>query len=532
MLSEDISLLESFVLTSYEDTIQKMIKGSDMYYYLTILKNFEEYGFQVPQEINKMIDEYKEFQTTGAKDIRLRKLFLELEHLEKQQETPDLESKKKEIIQNLNKVLFNQSFNQTWGRKLIKNQDSYESDKYNENQSNHSYEQEEQNDDDQDENQYEYEDCEYVAPEKNFDSDEGYQQKPQHQERDRPTKPKLRQVEQTPPLSKQTSEQIQQNLQFNEKNRNQLSAQDSIKKKIDEVLNKAYTEDGIDHLPDHMYFQLDTDKLLQSPLKVRQNFISKINFAILDYPNFHLIYQNLLNDPKFNKAFSQGHFDILNLNQMDKLLETDEKFLLLPIFMDSYFLKKFHPQKDYDIQNQEHLQELRTIFNQIYQWGLGLPPFYSIIEKEALLAILQIGDLLKEYDFDIFLQYQQKYNNQDKNLRETQTYQLKLDFKQFFNATCNIFLVSFYGTLNERYLKVYFQKNDNYEIFIPYFDEKLLREQFSKTKLYQGTQVQNIYDIFSEEQLRIMNDEKQLNINGNNKNLFKHNEPCQALTFH
>ena len=60
-----------------------MIKGSDMYYYLTILKIFEEYGYQVPQDIHKLIDEYKEFQTTGAKDIKLRRLFLELDYLEK-----------------------------------------------------------------------------------------------------------------------------------------------------------------------------------------------------------------------------------------------------------------------------------------------------------------------------------------------------------------------------------------------------------------------------------------------------------------
>ena len=36
------------------------------------------------------------------------------------------------------------------------------------------------------------------------------------------------------------------------------------------------------------------------------------------------------------------------------------------------------------------------------------------------------------------------------------------------------------------YMMIYFQKNENYDIFIPYYDEKKLKELFSKTKLYQG----------------------------------------------
>ena len=76
------------MLKPKEDLISKLIKGSDQYYYFTLLKQLNDNGYKVPEDIKRMLEDYKLLKTEYARDIELRAKFLEFDQLNSEKPSP------------------------------------------------------------------------------------------------------------------------------------------------------------------------------------------------------------------------------------------------------------------------------------------------------------------------------------------------------------------------------------------------------------------------------------------------------------
>ena len=76
------------MLKPKEDLISKLIKGSDQYYYFTLLKQLNDYGYKVPEDVKRMLEDYKLLKTEYARDIELREKFLEFDQLNSEKPSP------------------------------------------------------------------------------------------------------------------------------------------------------------------------------------------------------------------------------------------------------------------------------------------------------------------------------------------------------------------------------------------------------------------------------------------------------------
>ena len=76
------------MLKPKEDLISKLIKGSDQYYYFTLLKKLNDNGYKVPEDVKRMLEDYKLLKTEYARDIELRAKFLEFDQLNSEKPSP------------------------------------------------------------------------------------------------------------------------------------------------------------------------------------------------------------------------------------------------------------------------------------------------------------------------------------------------------------------------------------------------------------------------------------------------------------
>ncbi|CAD8117145.1 unnamed protein product [Paramecium sonneborni] len=108
----DFNQLEQAILISKENGLQKLIKGSDQYYYQYFLNILNQKGYQFDSEQELNFKQYKTMKTENYKKIRLRCLFQEYDNLRNEQiQTEENARKQREILQKINKKLFQIDFN-------------------------------------------------------------------------------------------------------------------------------------------------------------------------------------------------------------------------------------------------------------------------------------------------------------------------------------------------------------------------------------------------------------------------------------
>ncbi|KAL4440764.1 hypothetical protein ABPG74_013745 [Tetrahymena malaccensis] len=106
-MSIDIPNLESFLFTEKkEDYLKKLVAGTDHYYYFTLTNALNNFGLDIPQEYQSLLEQYKQFNNTQSKSIELRYLLLKLESAKTEEE-------RNTIMTDINKKYLHYDFTHT-----------------------------------------------------------------------------------------------------------------------------------------------------------------------------------------------------------------------------------------------------------------------------------------------------------------------------------------------------------------------------------------------------------------------------------
>ncbi|EAR85110.2 hypothetical protein TTHERM_00530680 (macronuclear) [Tetrahymena thermophila SB210] len=106
-MSIDIPNLESFLFTEQkEDYLKKLVAGTDYYYYFTLTNALNQFGLDIPQEYQSLLEQYKQFNNNQSKSIELRYLLLKLESAKTEQE-------RNTIMNDINKKYLHYDFTHT-----------------------------------------------------------------------------------------------------------------------------------------------------------------------------------------------------------------------------------------------------------------------------------------------------------------------------------------------------------------------------------------------------------------------------------
>ncbi|CAD8169655.1 unnamed protein product [Paramecium pentaurelia] len=108
----DFNQLESAILSSKQEGLTKLIKGSDQYYYQYFLNILNTNGYRLDSKQQEHFEQYKKMNTENFQKIRLRSLFMEYDEYMKMQQSEKVIQKEKEILKKINKRLFGISFDE------------------------------------------------------------------------------------------------------------------------------------------------------------------------------------------------------------------------------------------------------------------------------------------------------------------------------------------------------------------------------------------------------------------------------------
>jgi hypothetical protein len=80
MTDSEFSQLESYLFSEKkEEFIQKLITGTDSFYYFTLMNALNTYGIQLSKQHEQYLENYKKFNTAKSRNIKLRSYFLQLD---------------------------------------------------------------------------------------------------------------------------------------------------------------------------------------------------------------------------------------------------------------------------------------------------------------------------------------------------------------------------------------------------------------------------------------------------------------------
>ena len=70
------------------------------------MRQFNDHGFKVPEDIKQLLEDYKLLKTEYARNIELRAKFLEFDELNSETPSPDIDEAKLKILRFINALLF------------------------------------------------------------------------------------------------------------------------------------------------------------------------------------------------------------------------------------------------------------------------------------------------------------------------------------------------------------------------------------------------------------------------------------------
>ncbi len=105
MSTSDITQLEQYLFSeNKEEFINRLISGTDSYYYFSLITAMNNYGLNLSKENLSTFEKYKKFKTPRCKNIKLRYYFLELSNPQK------TDTEKKALLKKINKNTLNLNF--------------------------------------------------------------------------------------------------------------------------------------------------------------------------------------------------------------------------------------------------------------------------------------------------------------------------------------------------------------------------------------------------------------------------------------
>ena len=105
MAEIDIKQLEQYIFSDQKtEFINKLIAGTDSFYYYSLNNAINTYGLDLPKDHLENLEKYKKFSTARAQNIKLRYNFILLSHPNK------TEAERKAILQEINKNTLHYNF--------------------------------------------------------------------------------------------------------------------------------------------------------------------------------------------------------------------------------------------------------------------------------------------------------------------------------------------------------------------------------------------------------------------------------------
>ena len=244
--------------------------------------------------------------------------------------------------------------------------------------------------------------------------------------------------------------------------------------------------------------QEDTFKLILNripDLKIKRGLVKHLKQYKQEYPK-----SNFVENTVWHK---------LTLGQKEELLKIEQfrmNFSLQSRFIKLRFRERTFQEDELE-REEEMLVEIRKYLSSLSQKFKSLGSYYLTKQlinnkKRGIYSEKLFREFLESPHHSILFVFKSNYQ------QKTRT---KWKEEQVQNAPS----ISSQNSLVEEYLKNIFRKNENYNQYLPYFEKSYLEQIFYKQKLLKGGKVANIHKIFSESELKNLNELKMLDLKNN-----------------
>lgn len=244
-----------------------------------------------------------------------------------------------------------------------------------------------------------------------------------------------------------------------------------------ELLNRrnatlsGFTTDGL--------YELDANDLNISQLR---ELLRRIDTP--DYPGLTDLIKRELKD-KHSSGF--GSFTIhhnLTLTQLDKLKKSIKRLTSNDQFVAAY-MKRVFTEK---IRLQKDPHKKYSGLKNVWEFVSTLPESQNSIKIHLLYDLLKTGRKVGNYDKQLFIEYLKipkhtayaKYSRQKRSKIKVARFNSTVAMQSGFQRIDND------QKLVNTYLHHFFAKDKNYDVFLPYLEEKFLRYTFAEVKILNG----------------------------------------------
>lgn len=228
---------------------------------------------------------------------------------------------------------------------------------------------------------------------------------------------------------------------------------------------------------------------------------------------------------KYNKNFHppSTYYDKMTLAQLEVYKSIFEDSINDKNFVISHFRKTFEVSPGNFPVDQDDLQEYRETLIRMLKWTERMGNVFSNFPAQILIAILDNGIKIGNYDKTFFKAYIQNppkiigcFNQKQRTL---------LSNRQNYNYDAtwhNVHNIKVINSLNDdnickNYLEEFFKTADNYSEFEQYFEAHYLKTTFYRAKLLQGESIDKISEIYTESELESIKEQRILKFDKTNK---------------
>ncbi|QTA80960.1 Uncharacterized protein dnl_32770 [Desulfonema limicola] len=252
----------------------------------------------------------------------------------------------------------------------------------------------------------------------------------------------------------------------------------------------------------------------------------------LKYPDFPDLAKLVVDDLRYKHSRGFGSFNIhrqMLKSQLDECREIMPELLDNSSYINTY-LTKLAPSQDTDIEF--NLNEKKAYLEQMWTFVKNLAPGHNSLKVHILFHILDMNRKNGLYNPELFLTYiklprNAPYINPDYlNRKEFRHVQANLGAD--FAAATTMQPVSRDEELVKDYLSHFFIKEENFNTYVKFIQDKWLKKVFAETKILNGIgDMEQWYSMMDPNEYRLLKDRVDIDFAMTNKEFFSGDEPVK-----
>lgn len=255
---------------------------------------------------------------------------------------------------------------------------------------------------------------------------------------------------------------------------------------------------------------------------------------VKDYPKYLKSY--VKEKRKYQKNFHpvQTYYDKMTLAQLEVYKSLFPDATKHKNFIISHFRKTFEISPGQFPVNQDNLEEYRETLIRMLKWTERMGKVFSNFPAQILMAILDNGIKIGNFDKSYFLAYVQNPPKVigcfNKKQRKVLNKRSNHNYDTSWHSVHNIKEISSLNgdVICKRYLEEFFKTAENYSEFEQYFEAHYLKTTYYGAKLMQGESIDKVSEIYTESQLEEIKEKRILKFLKSNKTRFASDEEVKV----